>query len=173
MAYFKIILVKDVRGGVAVLTGKQPSWLGSNGSSWSMIETQHVGTRYHFSSQERLHVCVCDDARVHHRGDTDHFIPATFSVSTSFLSLWFSDCRSFVRCSAWLSWASSSASSSLLPSWNSSSSSWASWKLCAHRKKLREFRQLGRVWKPAGKNCCTSSFFYLSTVPLTSYCRYD
>lgn len=63
-------------------------------------------------------------------------LPAvTLSVSTSFLTLWFSDCRSFMRCSAWLSWASSSASSSLLPSWNSSSSSWASWKLQAHRKK--------------------------------------
>lgn len=53
----------------------------------------------------------------------------TLSVSTSFLSLWFSECRSLMRCSAWPSWASSSASSSLLPSWNSSSSSRASWQL--------------------------------------------
>lgn len=70
-------IVKDVRGGVDVLTVRQPSWLGSNGSSWSMIETQHVVTRYHFSSQKHLHACACDDARVDHRGDTDHFITAS------------------------------------------------------------------------------------------------
>lgn len=59
----------------------------------------------------------------------------TLRDSTSFLSLWFSDCRSFIRCSAWPSCASSSASSSLLPSWNSCSSSWASWQLWAGRRE--------------------------------------
>lgn len=59
----------------------------------------------------------------------------TLSVSTSFLSLWFSECRSLIRCSAWPSWASSSASSSLLPSWNSSSSSRASWQLQSRERR--------------------------------------
>lgn len=87
--------------------------------------------------------------------------PVTLTASTSFLSLWFSDCRSFIRCSAWPSCASSSASSSLLPSWNSSSSSRASWQLQADRRDIRQ-----QVETEGGR--CSNFTHFLSLFHLTT-----
>lgn len=117
-----------------------------------MVEEHANAGRDQWSHDDIPHCRICRTITVETQIVPLPLPAVTLSVSASFLSLWFSDCRSFMRRSAWLSWASSSASSSLLPSWNSSSSSWASWKLWEHREKQKEIRRNGVGYgSPLGK----------------------